>query len=142
MFISYDEIPANYRRIILQESGYKRLKNVPIELCNEIIEDHLQYEKDMEELMNFEVHYQKPGSPEVSEVFKTSKEAFVALDRAMDYDITTPIVAYIKQADRLVRAIINGKIYDGKPRGQIEVKPMPKERYDTHTLFYGGARCD
>lgn len=142
MFNDYAEIPANYRRIILQESGYKRIKNVPIALCNEIIEDHVQYEKDMEELMNFEVRYKKPGSPEVNEVFKTSKEAFVALDRAMDYDLTTPIVAYVKQADRLVRAIINGKVYEGKPRGQIVVKPMPKERYDTNTLFYGGARCD
>lgn len=142
MFKNYEEIPANYRRIILQETGYKRVKQVPLELCVEVISDHLQYQQDMEELMNFELRYKKPDCEEVNEVFKTSKEAFVALDRAMDYDITTPIIAYVKQADRVVRAIIGGKVYDGKPKGSIEVKPMPKERYDTHTLFYGGARCD
>jgi len=142
MFKTYEEIPANYRRIILQETGYKRVKQVPLELCVEVITDHLQYEKDMEELMNFELRYKKPGCAEVNETFKTSKEAFVALDRAMDYDLSTPITAYVKQADRVVRAIVGGKVYEGKPRGKIEVHPMPKERHDTHTLFNGGARCD
>ena len=144
MFNNYDEIPAHYRRIILVETGYKRVKNVHLDLCNEIIEEHLQYEKDMEELMNFELRFKKPGSPEVTEVYKKAKEAFARLDFEMDYDIKTPIVAYVKQADRIVRAVINGKVYEGVQRGKIEVKPMPpkSERYDTHTLFNGGARCD
>jgi hypothetical protein len=144
MFNTYDDIPANYRRIILQETGYKRIKNVHLDLCNEIIEDHLQYEKDMEELMNFELRFKKPGSPEVTEVFKTAKEAFARLDFEMDYDIKTPIIAYVKQADRVVRAIVGGKVYEGVQRGKIEVKPMPpaSERNETYTLFNGGARCD
>lgn len=142
MFKNYEEIPANYRRIILQETGYKRVKQVPLELCAEVISDHLQYEQDMKELMDFELIVQSQGN-EVTEVFKTSKDAFVALDRAMDYDIRNPNVnAVIRQAGRIVRAVINGKVFEGKPRGQVEVKPMPKERYDTHALFYGGARCD
>lgn len=144
MFNNYKEIPAHYRRIILVETGYKRVKNVHLDLCNEIIEEHLQYEKECAELMSFELRFKKPGSPEVTEVYKTAKEAFSRLDFEMDYDIKTPIIAYVKQADRIVRAIIGGKVYDGKPRGKVEVKPMPpvSERNDVHTLFYGGARCD
>lgn len=142
MFNDYSEIPAHYRRIILVETGYKRIKNVHLDLCSEIIADHLQYERDMEELMNFELRFKKPGFPEVTEVFKTAKEAFSRLDFEMDYDIKTPIIAYVKQADRIVRAIVGGKVYEGQPRGKIEVKPMPKDRYDPYTLFNGGARCD
>lgn len=142
MFNNYEEIPAHYRRIILVETGYKRIKKVPLELCIEVIEDHLAYEKECAELMNFELRFKKPGGPEINEVYKTAKEAFARLDFEMDYDIKTPIIAYVKQADRIVRAIIGGKVYEGQPRGKIEVKPMPKERYDTHTLFYGGAPCD
>lgn len=142
MFNTYDDIPANYRRIILQETGYKRIKKVPMSLCIEVIEDHLQYEKDNEALMNFELRFKKPGCPEVNETYKTAKEAFARLDFEMDYDIKTPIIAYVKQADRVVRAIVGGKVYEGKPRGKIEVHPMPKDRYDTHTVFNGGARCD
>lgn len=142
MFKTYEEIPANYRRIILQETGYKRVKQVPLELCNEVITDHLQYQEDMKELMDFELRFKKPGCPEVRETYKTAQEAFVRLDREMNYDIKTPIIAYVKQADRVVRAIVGGKVYEGKPRGKVEVHPMPKERHDTHTLFNGGARCD
>lgn len=142
MFKNYDDIPAHYRRIILVETGYKRIKRVPLELCIEVIEDHLEYEKECAELMNFELRFKKPGSEEVTEVYKTAKEAFARLDFEMDYDIKTPIIAYVKQADRIVRAIMGGKVYDGKPRGKVEVKPMPKDRYDTYTLFNGGARCD
>ena len=124
MFTKYDDIPANYRRIILQESGYKRIKNVHIDLCNEIIKDHLQYEKDMEELLNFELTVIKNGKSNV-EIFKTVKEAYVALDRALDYDIRTKgVTAVIKQADRIVKALVNGRVYEGKPRGAMEVKPL------------------
>ena len=142
MFNTYDDIPANYRRIILQEIGYKRIKKVPMALCIEVIEEHLQYEKDNEALMNFELRFKKPGCPEVNETYKTAKEAFARLDFEMDYDIKTPIIAYVKQADRVVRAIVGGKVYEGAQRGKIEVKPMPKDRYDTYTVFNGGARCD
>ena len=142
LFNDYSDIPANYRRIILVETGHKRIKNVHLDLCNEIIEEHLQYEKDNEALMNFELRFKKPGCPEVNETYKTAKEAFARLDFEMDYDIKTPIIAYVKQADRVVRAIIGGKVYEGAQRGKIEVKPMPKDRYDTYTLFNGGARCD
>ena len=142
MFNDYSEIPANYRRIILVETGHKRIKNVHLDLCNEIIEEHLQYEKEIEELMNFELKFRKPGGELVTEVYKTPKEAFARLDFEMDYDINTPITAMVRQAGRIVRAIKGGRVYQGQPRGKIEVKPMPKDRYVTYTLFNGGARCD
>ena len=92
--------------------------------------------------MNFELTFERDGTTQVS-VHKTAKEAFAKLDFEMDYNIFTPgITAVVRQADRIVRAIVGGKVYEGQPRGKIEVKPMPKERYDTHTLFYGGAPCD
>lgn len=142
MFNNYEEIPAHYRRIILVETGYKRIKRVPLELCIEIIEDHLEYEKECAELMNFELTFERDGATQVS-VHKTAKEAFAKLDFEMDYNIFTPgITAVVKQADRIVRAIVGGKVYEGQPRGKIEVKPMPEDRYDTYTLFNGGARCD
>lgn len=120
MFKTYEEIPAKFRRIILQETGETRVRKVPMALCIEIIEDHLAYEKENEELKNFELHVQRKGERVRKMTFDNYKDAMVALDREIDYKLSTrDVVAVITQAGRPVRGFKNGQvmtpqsIYDG-----------------------------
>lgn len=111
LFKSYADIPANYRRVILDETGEKRVKRVPLEVCNEIIQEYQELETENERLKEFELQVQRTnGSIRVSKYSRLS-DALVALDRELDYTTNQKsITAVITQAGRPIRGFLNGQI--------------------------------
>lgn len=121
-FVNHKEIPPEFRRVILDETGLKRVSKVPIEECNEIIEDYLEFQESNAALQNYEVHVSDGRKLH----FKDPDEALRALDAIIGVypQKRTDIIAYLKQADRLIRAYIKGRWYSPKPRDHIEVKKV------------------
>ena len=110
-FKRYEDIPAKLRRVILEETGVKRVKRVSLALCNEILEDYFAYEQENEKLKEFELHLQKSGGSVIVKKFQDYKSAAVALDREIDYIIgSRGVTAVITQAGRPVRGYENGRV--------------------------------
>lgn len=113
MFKDHKDIPAKYRRVILDEVLEKRVSKVPLSVCNEIIEEYLREEQEMESLKDFEVIVSKNGARRVQN-FKDIESAFVALDREIGYDIQDKsVTAVLKQADRIIKAYVKGVYVNG-----------------------------
>jgi len=114
MYKDHKDIPAKYRRLILDEFMVKRVSKVPLYDCNEFIQECIREETEMENLKNYEVIVFKNGAKREYK-FKDSEQAFVALDREIGYDVhDSALVAVLKQADRIVRAYVKGKWIDGR----------------------------
>ena len=114
MYKDHKDIPAKYRRLILDEFLVKRVAKVPLSACNEFIQECIREETEMENLKNYEVIIIKNGAKREYK-FKDSESAFVALDREIGYDVhDSALVAVLKQADRIVRAYVKGKWIDGR----------------------------
>lgn len=113
MYRDHKDIPAKYRRVILDEVIEKRVSKVPLSLCNEIIAEYLREEEELESLKNFEVIISKNGARRVQN-FKDVESAFVAMDREIGYDVhDNKIIAVLKQADRIIKAYVKGQYVNG-----------------------------
>lgn len=113
MYKAHRDIPNNYRRIILDETLATRVSQVPLSVCNEIIEQYEQKELDNESLQSFEVIVVRDGKRTVQR-FKDSERAYVALDRAIGYDVhDTGVTAVLQQAGRLIKAYVKGQWIKG-----------------------------
>ena len=124
MFKSHDEIPAKYRRVILDETLLKRVAKVPLEECNEIISDYLQFEESNESLRNYEVIVSKDGRIAKYE-FSEPDDALRKLDEIIGYFTKDRKVnAILKQADRIIRGYVNGRWVHPAPKDKIMVKPL------------------
>lgn len=121
-FTDHKDIPLEYRRVILDETLLKRVSKVPLTECNEIIEDFLEFQESNEALLNYEVIVNDGRKL----TFRDPDEALRALDAIIGIypHKRTDIIAYLKQADRLIRAYIKGKWYSPKPRDFIEIKQI------------------
>lgn len=124
-YINHKEIPLEHRRVILDETLLKRVSKVPIEECNEIIRSHLEFQKSNLALMHYEVHVSDGRKLEFNYPDDLD-DALVALDEVVGVypNKRTDIIAYLKQADRIVRAYIKGKWYTPKHKDFIQIKPM------------------
>ena len=78
----HEDIPAKYRRIILDETLSKRVSKIPLATCNEIIKEHLEEEEVMESLRDFEVIIVKNGKKVVMRS-KDPGSALAELDKAL-----------------------------------------------------------
>ncbi len=124
MFKSHDEIPAKYRRVILDETLLKRVAKVPLEECNEIISDYIQFEESNESLRNYEVIVSKNGRIAKYE-FSEPDDALRKLDEIIGYFTKDRKVnAILKQADRIIRGYVNGRWVHPAPKDKIMVKPL------------------
>jgi hypothetical protein len=106
------EIPTDVRRFILRETGERRVKRVSIELCNELADEFFEFEEENERLKDFALHFQRRGekSPTVQK-YQSYKDAAVALDRVIDYNISCKdVTAVITQAGRPLRGFENGRV--------------------------------
>jgi len=121
-FTDHKDIPLEYRRVILDETLLKRVSKVPLTECNEIIEDYLEFQESNAALQNYEVIVNDGRKL----TFRDPDEALRALDAIIGIypHKRTDIIAYLKQADRLIRAYIKGKWYSPKPRDYIEIKQI------------------
>ena len=120
LYNDYKEIPANYRRIVLDETLEKRINKVSLERCNQIIEDHLRHEAEMESLRHFSVQYKK-GSVTKTFEYTSGQEALTALDQMIGYDDRDlSVVAVLKQADRVIRGYFNGQWIVPAPKDAVK----------------------
>jgi hypothetical protein len=121
---SHDEIPAKYRRVILDETLLKRVSKVSLEECNEIIEDFIQFEKSCQSLQKYEVIVSRDGRTAKYE-FTEPDDALRKLDEIIGYFTKDRNVkAILKQADRIIRGYINGRWVHPAPKDKIMVKPL------------------
>ena len=126
MFKDYKDIPAKYRRVILDETLEKRIKNIPLAECIEIVEDYIEFEKTNESLKNYEIIVAKNGRS-ATYVFTDCDEAFRKLDEIIGYvDKDKNILAILKQADRVIRGYVRGRWIQNPPKDKIIVKQMER----------------
>ena len=123
-YTSYADIPQEVRRYILDSTGERRVKRVPLPVCNELAEDYYEYEAECAELKKFQLQVMKNGKLTVTD-YQDYKSAVVAFDREIDYTIGTrgPTMV-LTQAGRPMRGYQNGKviypstIYEGVVRSK------------------------
>lgn len=124
MFNSHDEIPAKYRRVILDETLLKRVSKVPLEECNEIIADFIEFEESNKSLQKYEVIVSKDGRTAKYE-FVEPDDALRKLDEVIGYFTKDrKVQAILKQADRIIRGYVNGRWVHPAPKDKIMVKPL------------------
>ena len=120
LYNDYNEIPANLRRVILDETLEKRINKVPLSLCNQIIDDYTRHEAEMETLRHFSVQYKKGSVTKVFE-YTSGEDALVALDQLIGYDEKDlSVVAVLKQADRVIRGYFNGQWILPAPKDAVK----------------------
>ena len=120
LYNDYNEIPANLRRVILDETLEKRINKVPLSLCNRIIDDYERHEAEMETLRHFSVQYKK-GSVTKTFEYTSGQEALTALDQMIGYDDRhLSVVAVLKQADRVIRGYFNGQWILPAPKDAVK----------------------
>lgn len=125
-YCSYDEIPSEVRRFILDESGERRVKRVTLAKCSEYANDFYELKKQEEKLREFELHVQRNGSKVCVKKYQDFQSVAVAFDREIDYNIgSRGVTMVITQAGRPLRGYLNGRviekksIYDGITTGEF-----------------------
>jgi hypothetical protein len=125
MYCDYSEITADLRRVVLEETDEKRITDVPLALCNEIIESYLRHEKELTYLSDFEIEFVKDGDKQQVMKFNSSDAALCALDELIGYDKKyTNVVAVLKQADRVIRGYYRGRWLEPAPKDAIKFKKV------------------
>ena len=123
MYKTHEEIPAKYRRVILDETGLKRVSKVSLEECNEIISDYIEFETTNESLRNYEVLVSKDGK-KAKYVFVEPEDALRKLDEIVGYfSKDRNVTAVLKQADRIIRAYVKGIWITPAPKDILLVNP-------------------
>lgn len=128
IYKDYKDIPAELRRVILEETNETRVKNVSFPLCLEIIEDHFQFQKENEKLKSFTVEYVNRNGNTKMFKFKTVHDAFVKMDMIIGHGTKkrTDIMIALRQADRLIKGYVKGKYISPPPRDAIEIKKVTR----------------
>ena len=109
---SYDQIPAEVRRYILDETGERRVKRVNLDLCSELATDYYQYATEEESLKKFQLHFQRRDGVVNVKSYDNYKSAALALDKELNYNINSnrDLTAVITQNGRPVRGYENGQV--------------------------------
>jgi hypothetical protein len=124
MYKSYNEIPANLRRVVLLETEETRIKNVSLRVCNEIIAEYIESEKENEALKDFTVSFiNRNGKTKVFK-FKTLHEAQVKMDAIIGHDVRkrTDIGVVLKQAGRIITVYYKGQYMRPAAKDRLVVK--------------------
>lgn len=119
-YYDHKEIPPAFRRTILDQSGENRIHKVPIEVCNQIIEDIENWNAESQKLQEFEVRYQYATGPEQSIYTHGVEHAHIELDRITEYGENKSVTAVLLQAGRPILGYVKGRtihdnssIYEG-----------------------------
>lgn len=110
-YYDHKEIPQEYRRAILDQSGENRIHKVTIEKCNEIICDLKNWEAEAQKLMNYEIRYQIDNGAEQTVKVDGWQQAFVELDRVTEYGEAKNVIAVLLQNGRPMRGYQNGRYF-------------------------------
>lgn len=125
MYAKHKEIPSSYKKVILEETREMRVKDVPIEVCNEIITEYLESEVNhFEELTRFSIEAIKDGK-RIEKTASSLEEADDLMDEIIEFGDNTNVVMVLRQNDRLVRGYVKGEvIYPSGYRGMINVTKL------------------
>ena len=126
-FRSYNEIPPEIRRYILDESGERRVKRVTLEKCSEYAREFYELKEQESRLRDFELHVQRDGCPLEVKKYQDFQSVIVAFDREIGYNIgSRGVTMVITQAGRPIKGYMNGRvierrtsIYDGVSSGEF-----------------------
>lgn len=126
LFSSHKQIPAKYRRIILEESLQTRVNNLTLETCNAIIEEYLKREEESSELKIFTVNILKDNQKR-SYTFQSIEDVYVLIDKEMNFEsISDSFCAIVYQADRMMKAFINKQWIYPKAKDYVKISKMVK----------------
>ena len=124
MFKSHKEINNDYRKIILEETGEFKIKDVPLVICSEIIEEHREMGETIHaELLNFTIEATKDGK-RITESASSLAEADDLMDEIIEHGDRPDVTMVLRQNDRLIRGYIKGRvIYPSSYKGREDVTP-------------------
>ena len=122
MYASYKEIPANYKKLIKEQTSEFRIKDVPLAICNEIIREHLEFDSNLfEELTLFTIEAIKDGK-RIELSASSIDDADDMMDDLIEHGDRPDVTMVLRQNDRLIRGYINGRvIYPSSYEGKIGV---------------------
>jgi len=119
---NHKKIPLKFRRVILDEMLVTRVSKVPIEVCNEIIEQYVYEDENDESLRDFEVEWIKEGKAN-SMNFNSYQDALVQVDKVLEYgeNRDSEIMIVIRQAKVLLRGYANCQWHVPPPRDALKI---------------------
>lgn len=121
---NHNDIPAEMRHFILEETQEGRLKNVPIVRCNELIQEFVALEKELAKLKEFTVQYiNRNGTLKVAR-FKNVQAAYVFMDKVIGHNIKkrNDIGMVCRQADRIIKVYYKGEYLDPPAKDAVRVR--------------------
>ena len=110
MYASHKEIPPTYKKLILNETGELRLKDVSMIVCNEIIKEHKEMEDSLfDEYTKFTIEAIKDGRRiEIS--CSSVEEADDIMDEIIEFGERPDVIMVLRQHDRLIRGYLKGQV--------------------------------
>lgn len=120
MYTKHSDIPTAYRRIILEETLSKRVSKVPLSLCNEIIENHLEDQAENNTLKSYQIEFVKEGKHGIVET-EGRQNTLVQLDRILEYgeNKDPKVVIAVRQNGRLISGYINCEWSYPQPKDKL-----------------------
>ena len=122
MYASHKEIPANYKKLIKEQTLEFRVTDVPLAVCNEIIREHLEFDSNLfEEFTQFTIEAIKDGE-RIEMTASSVDDADDLMDEIIEHGDRPDVTMVLRQNDRLIRGYINGRvIYPSSYEGKINV---------------------
>ena len=122
MFKSHKEINKDYCKIILEETGEFKIRDVPLVICSEIIEEHREMEETIHaELLNFTIEATKDGK-RIAESASSLAEADRIMDEIIEFGRRQDVIMVLRQNNRLIRGYMKGEvIYPTSYVGKVDV---------------------
>lgn len=123
MYASHKEIPANYKKLIKEQTLEMRVKDVPLAVCNEIVREYLEQEDTLyEEFTRFTIEAIKDGE-RIEMTASSVDDADDLMDEIIEHGDRPDVTMVLRQNDRLIRGYINGRvIYPTSYEGKIDVR--------------------
>ena len=123
MYASHKEIPANYKKLIKEQTLEMRVKDVPLAVCNEIIREHLEFDSNLfEEFTRFTIEAIKDGE-RIEMKASSVDEADDLMDEIIEFGDRKDVTMVLRRNNRLIRGYINGRvIYPNSYEGKIDVR--------------------
>jgi len=126
MYASHKEIPPTYKKLILNETGELRLKDVSMIVCNEIIKEHKEMEDSLfDEYTKFTIEAIKDGRRiEIS--CSSVEEADDIMDEIIEFGERPDVIMVLRQHDRLIRGYLKGQVIYPTTKFHYEEIPLKK----------------
>jgi len=118
------DIPAEHRHFILEETQEGRLKNVPLDVCNELCEEYEAILRENAKLKDFTVTYVNRNGKTSVYKYNDVQSAYVKMDAIIGHGPKkrVDIGLVCKQADRVVKVYYKGKYLTPPAKDQLLVK--------------------